>query len=105
LSEQEIPEVDTQLKNTIAEIKKLQQGNVEKVRALAGMGRNIDPGSVANIKIDTFISLFLDERAQASYVLQMERNLREALDSALSDVRQQSLVNGVTPHKGGLIVP
>lgn len=105
MSEQQVPEVDPQLEATIKEIKKIQQGNIEKVRALAGMGRNIDPGSVANIKIDTFINHFLDERAQASYVLQMERNLREALDAALSEVRQQSLVNGVNSHKGGLIVP
>jgi hypothetical protein len=95
-----------QLEATIKEIRRIQQGNIEKVNALRSFGRGIDPGSVANIKIDTFIEYFLDEEAQAAYVLAMERKLREALDSALSEVRQQSLVEGLANKKNsGLIIP
>lgn len=89
---------------TVKEIKKLQQGNIEKVKALANLGRNIDPGSVANIKIDTFIEL-LDKNSQARYVLAMEKSLRVALDQALSEVRQASLVQGVNQQANKLIVP
>jgi hypothetical protein len=95
----------TRLEATLAEIKKIQQGNIDKVRALAGMGKALDPGSVANIKIDTFIEYFLDEEAQAAYVLVMERKIRQALDAGLAEVRQSSLVQGVSQQAGKLILP
>lgn len=89
---------------TVKEINRLQQGNIDKVKALAQLGRNIDPGSVANIKIDTLVE-FLDKNTQARYVLAMEKALRAALDQALSEVRQASLVQGVQQQAGKLIVP
>ena len=93
------------LEATLAEIKKLQQSNMDKVKALGNLGRGIDPGSVANIKIDTFIQHFLEEEAQAAYVLAMETNLRNALDAALSEVRQAALLQGVAQQASKLEVP
>jgi hypothetical protein len=98
-------EQSPRLKATLKEIEKLQQGNMDKVKALAGLGRAIDPGSVANIKIDTFIQHFLDEDAQAAYVLAMETNLRGALDAALSEIRQASLLQGVSQQSLKLDIP
>lgn len=90
---------------TVKEIQKIQAGNIEKVKALAQAGKGIDPGSVANIKIDTFIEMFLDKNAQAAYVLAMETRLRASLDEALAQVRQEQIVQGVNAAPQGLIVP
>jgi hypothetical protein len=87
----------------VKEIRAIQDQNINKVRALGNAGKAIDPGAVANIKIDTFITMFLDENAQASFVLAMEKALQESLDEALSAVRQQQITEGVRPS--GLTIP
>jgi hypothetical protein len=88
-----------------AEIYKLQQGNVDKVNALAQNGKAIDPSALANVKIDTFVETFLDEGAQLVYVRNLETRLRQILDEALKTVRQDALTEGVATNKGGLIIP
>lgn len=88
-----------------AEIYKLQQGNVNKVNALAQNGKAIDPSALANVKIDTFVETFLDEGAQLVYVRNLETRLRQILDEALKTVRQDALTEGVATNKGGLIIP
>jgi hypothetical protein len=103
MSEQTAEEFVRDLDAAKKEIEKLQQSNVSKVQALAGMGKGIDPGALANIKIDVFIQSFLDEQAQLVYVRNLEVKIREILDAALSEVRQQQLVQG-TPGTG-LIIP
>jgi hypothetical protein len=91
---------------TVDKIHKLQKQNIDKVRALANAGRAIDPGALANIKIDTFIESFLTKEAQASYVLAMETNVQSALNQALAQLRSEQLTQG-TPASttGGLILP
>lgn len=92
--------------DTVEKIHKLQKQNINKVRALAASGRAIDPGALANIKIDTFIESFLTKEAQAAYVFAMETNLQSALNDALAQVRADQLTQG-TPasNTGGLILP
>jgi hypothetical protein len=72
-------------------VQKLQQGNLGKVQALAQMGKQLDPGAIANIKIDTFIASFLDEGAQLVYVRNLETQLRNILDEELKASRQEML--------------
>lgn len=85
------------------EVNKLQQSNLSKVQALAAFGKGIDPAMLANVKIDTFIAAFLDEGAQLVYVRNLEMQLREMLDEALRDARQNQIV--ATNPKQGLILP
>lgn len=90
---------------TLAEIKKIQQSNVDKIKGLLGSGRALDPAVVANIKIDTLVGMF-DENTQAVYTLAMEKNIQKSLADALATLRQQDLVKGVAgAGKGGLILP
>lgn len=86
------------------EVRKLQKINQDKVRSLGQMGKGIDPGSLANLKIDTFVESFLDEPAQLVYLRNLETRIRQALDEALAQVRQEQLVQGVTPPQT-LIIP
>jgi uncharacterized protein YfeS len=86
--------------DVVKEIKKLQQKNISKVQALANSGKAIDPGALANIKIDTFIETFLDQNAQAAFVLKLEQRIQETLDEALALVRQEQLTQG-TPAQSG----
>jgi hypothetical protein len=87
---------------TLAEIRKIQQSNRDKVNSLNAAGASIDPGALANIKIDTFIDM-LDKNSQAKYVLAMEKNFQESLDDTLKLIRQQQIMQGV--HKSGLTIP
>jgi elongation factor P--beta-lysine ligase len=89
---------------TVAEIQKLQQQNLEKVKLLAQAGKGIDPGVVANIKIDTFVQLVLDQRNQAAYVLAMEQAFQTSLNEGLAQVRKEQLTQGVKPA-ASLFVP
>ncbi len=82
---------------TVKEIQQVQNQNKNKINALAQAGAQIDPGSLANIKIDTFVQMFLDQEAQAAYVLAMEKNFQDALNQALVQLRQAQLAQGVTP--------
>lgn len=93
----------SELDEAKAEVKRLQQGNVSKVQALAKAGKAIDPGALANIKIDVFIKSFLDESAQLVYLRNLETEIRAALDAALADVRQGQLTEGLPPKS--LIIP
>lgn len=74
------------------EVRRLQQGNVDKVKALATYGKIVDPAVLAHLKIDTFIETFLDEGAQIVYLRNLEVKIRELLDNALKESRQQSLI-------------
>src|SRR6188768_4355206 len=87
------------------EIKKLQQSNIDKVQALAKYGKGIDPASLANLKIDTFIRSFLDADAQLVYVRNLEVELRTILDEALGEVRQAQIVQGVPEASKRLFIP
>ena len=60
--------------------------------------------TLANIKIDTFVESFLDEKAQIVYVRNLEVRIRQLLDEALASVRQAQITEGVKTPKG-LIVP
>ena len=86
------------------EVEKLQQSNLDKVKALAQYGKGIDPGAMANLKIDVFVESFLDEQAQLVYVHNLEVRIRQLLDEALGSVRQEMLTKGVGANKS-LIVP
>ena len=88
---------------TVAKIKSIQQSNQDKVTALNASGKSIDAGVLANIKIDTFIQMFLDKQAQAAYALAMETNFAEALDEGLKQIRQAQILQGV--HSSGLTIP
>jgi hypothetical protein len=88
---------------TVKDIGKIQQRNLSKVKALTALGQSIDPAAVANIKIDTFVETFLDNNAQALYVLKMEEAVGKSLDESLAYTRQQQLVQG-TPNSG-IILP
>lgn len=86
-----------------AEVEKIQQSNVAKVQTLAQFGKGIDPASLANLKVDTFIQTFLDRGAQLVYLRTLELQLRELLDEALGAARQEQIM---TPNpKKGLIIP
>jgi hypothetical protein len=74
------------------EIHKLQQSNIDKVKALGTYGKAVDPAVLAHLKIDTFIETFLDEGAQVVYLRNLEVKIREMLDGALKESRQQSLI-------------
>jgi hypothetical protein len=87
-----------------AEIRRLQQGNIDKVNALGKFGKVVDPASLANLKIDVFIESFLDDKAQLVYVRNLEVRFRAMLDEALASVRQEQLTQGAVAPKG-LIVP
>ena len=87
-----------------AEIAKLRQSNLSKVQALAQYGKGIDPGSLANLKIDVFVESFLDEAAQLVYVHNLEVRTKQMLDEVLATVRQEQITQGVaTPQ--GLFIP
>lgn len=86
------------------EVEKLQQSNVSKVEALAQYGKGIDSGALANLKIDTFVESFLDEGAQLVYVRNLEVRLRQMLDEALAQVRQQQITQGVATPPQGLYI-
>jgi hypothetical protein len=88
-----------------AEIKKLQQGNLDKVRALANLGKAMDLAYLANLKIDTFVEMFLDEDAKLVYVRNLETKLREDLDETLGQLRQDQLLAGVTEAKAKFKLP
>lgn len=91
------------LEKAKAEVNKLQQSNLSKVQSLAAFGKGIDPAVLANVKIDTFIQGFLDEGAQLVYVRNLETQLRDMLDEALKEVRQNQII--ATNPKQGLILP
>lgn len=74
------------------EIHKLQQSNVDKVKVLATYGKIVDPSVLAHMKIDTFVETFLDEGAQVVYLRNLEVKIRDLLDEALKETRQQSLI-------------
>ncbi len=76
------------------ELDQLQQRNMSKVQALAGFGKSIDAGVLANIKIDTFLETFLDEGAKMVYLRNLEVKLGAMLDEALAQVRQEALTQG-----------
>ena len=97
MSEQTAEDFIADRKAATAEVQKLQQGNMDKVRQLANMGRTVDPAVLANTKIDVFVESFLDEDAQLVYVRNLETRLRTMLDEALKQVRQETIVQGVTP--------
>lgn len=86
----------------LKEVKALQAANMNKVQALARSGKGVDPASLANIKIDLFVEMFLDEDAKLVYVRSLELRLREALDAALAEVRQNLVM---PPTHRGLIIP
>ncbi len=87
------------------EVEKLQQSNLDKVKALAQMGKGIDPNMVANLKIDVFVESFLDEKAQLVYVRNLEVRIRQLLDEALAQARQQQIMQGVAGQGQSLIIP
>jgi hypothetical protein len=77
------------------EIHTLQQGNIDKIKALAQFGKALDPAAVANMKIDTFIETFLDESAKLVYLKNLETRLRQVLDEALKSARIEQLTQGI----------
>lgn len=81
------------------EVEKLQKKNIEKVKALANAGKTVDAAMLANVKIDTFIETFLDDQAKLVYVRNLEIKLGSLLDEALSQIRQEQLVQGVKGNK------
>lgn len=87
-----------------AEVQKLQQSNLDKVKALATYGKGVDPAALANLKVDTFIESFLDEKSQLVYVRNLEVRLRQLLDEALASARQQQITEGVRQAPKGLII-
>ena len=87
------------------EVEKLQQSNLDKVKALAQMGKGVDPNMVANLKIDVFVESFLDKKAQLVYVRNLEVRIRQILDEALAQARQQQIMQGVNSPAQTLFVP
>lgn len=91
-------------------VESLQQSNVSKVNALAQLGKGIDLTSLANVKIDLFLEMFLDEGSKLLYLYNLEAKLKPMLDQALSQARQEQIANpGVNSKvagiKQGLILP
>jgi hypothetical protein len=87
------------------EIRRLQQGNLDKINALAQFGKTVDIAWLANLKIDTFIEMFLDENAKLVYVRNLETKIRVELDNILAQLRQAQLTEGVVAAKSKLFVP
>lgn len=90
---------------TVEKIKNIQNQNIGKIQALARAGKTIDPGALANIKIDTFVEMFLSQDAKAAYVLAMETNFQAALDEGLAMIRQEQLTEGTPGQQNKLIIP
>jgi len=77
------------------EIENLRQGNVDRINTLRVYGGAVDPGLLANLKIDTFIDAFLDQDAKLVYHRNLEVALRKALDEALGKARTSQIVDGL----------
>lgn len=107
MSEEKIEFADVvyekELKELKKEVDKLQQQNVQKVQALASMGRRVDPNFLANLKVDVFIEMFLDDKSKLNYVVALEKLLQQELDAGLAAARQEQIVNGVKSSK--LFIP
>lgn len=83
------------MEDNIKELKKkvevLQQQNKEKVKGLANFGRGVNADYFLQLKLDTLIEMFLDEKQQLEYVLELETRLQQSLNAALSQVRMETL--------------
>lgn len=90
------------IKQLKSEVQKIQQQNIEKVNGLAGFGRKIDRNFLANLKLDVFIELVLDEPSKLRYVLALEQRLQTELNTALAEARRQALTK---PAAADLLLP
>lgn len=83
----------------------LREANVAKVLELRGMGRSMNPGNVALVRLETLIDLLLDEDARLQLDVTFETRMGDVLDASLSSVRRSQLAtNDVPGTNGGLII-
>jgi hypothetical protein len=94
---------EKKIKELKVEVDKLQQHNVSKVQALASLGRRVDSNFLANLKVDVFIEMFLDDVQKLQYVKALEEHLKKELDAGLAAARQEQIVQGVKDTK--LFIP
>lgn len=84
-------------------LEKLKQSNLDKLEALANQGINLSVGDLAFIKMEALIEVFLPlEEQRIELDLAVERKKKEIIDQVLSEIRKQTIMEGVTKNANKL---
>ncbi len=82
------------------ELDKIKQSNLDKLEALANQGIALSVGDLAFIKMESLIEVFLpDEEQRTELELVVERKKKEIIDQVMTEIRKQTLLEGVNGSK------
>lgn len=72
----------------------LRKSNQSKVQELRKLGRQIDPGNVALVRLQCLAEMLFDEDALLQLDVATEARMSEVLDQAQASARRSSLLGG-----------
>lgn len=77
-------------------LEKLKQSNLDKLKALEGMGITLSVGDLAFLKMEAVIELLVtDEDDKVKLEQLIEKKKKEVIDQVMAEIRKQQIMQGV----------